>query len=101
MQVFRKLLRPQQWLRIASLVTLLLPLWVYACGPATSSSPALEARVVDEATGQPIEGVIAVAHWQLRGGIHEDAVGELVVMEAVTDATGTFRFPAWEPKLRP
>lgn len=90
-----------RWIVAATLVSLLLFLAWGCPAPLIYSSPALEARVVDEDTGQPLEGVIAVVHWQLRGGIHEDAVGELVVMEAVTDATGMFRFPAWGPKLRP
>lgn len=75
-----------------------------SCGfipPPTYSAEAIEAWVVDEDTGQPLEGVIVVAHWALRGGLHPDVIGQLMVMEVVTDANGRFQFPTWGPKLRP
>lgn len=61
------------------------------------SAEPIEAWVVDEETKQPIEGTVVVAHWVLEGGIHVDRVGELMVMEAVTDKTGRFYFPPWGP----
>ncbi len=83
----------------------LLLLWAArgCAAPLWYSSPALEARVVDDDTEQPLEGVIAVAHWELEGGgpFHEKTTGELVVLETVTNADGLFSFPAWGPKLRP
>jgi hypothetical protein len=75
-----------------------------SCGfipPPTYSAEAIEAWVVDEDTGQPLEGVIVVAHWELMGGLHPDTIGQLMVMEAVTDTNGRFHFPKWGPKLRP
>jgi hypothetical protein len=82
------------------LITMLLPS-AWACGlPLTYSAEAIEAWVVDEDTGQPLEGVIVVAHWQLEGGLHRDTVGELMVMETISDVKGRFYFPVWGPKLR-
>lgn len=75
-----------------------------ACaGPLKYSAASIEAWVVDKETGQPLEGVIVVAHWQLehvsRIVPHQtNTVGELMVLEAVTDKNGRFYFPAWGPK---
>lgn len=70
--------------------------------PATYSAEAIEAWVIDEETRQPLEGVIVVANWKLKGGgVHPDVIGSLVIMETVTDANGRFAFPAWGPKPRP
>jgi hypothetical protein len=69
-------------------------------GPPTYSAEAIEAWVVDEDTGEPLEGVIVTANWELKGW-HTDLPGQMRVMETVTDATGRFSFPAWGPKPRP
>jgi hypothetical protein len=65
------------------------------------SAEAIEARVVDADTKQPLEGVIVTANWELRGGGlalgGSTAVGQIQVMEAVTDQNGRFFFPAWGP----
>ncbi|OGB22594.1 MAG: hypothetical protein A3I66_09935 [Burkholderiales bacterium RIFCSPLOWO2_02_FULL_57_36] len=63
------------------------------------SSEPIEATVVDAETGEPLEGVIVVAHWELVHGSFGGRVpsGQLKVMEAVTDKAGIFRFPAWGP----
>ena len=85
-------------LRYLLLMLLLLPL--QACAFYYSAAP-IEARVVDAATNQPLEGVIVVAHWQLKGGLEGgNPVGEMMVMETLTDAKGRFYFPGWGPKLR-
>ena len=69
--------------------------------PATYSAKAIEAWVVDEDTGQPLEQTIVVAHWQLDPiWGHGSPVGQLTVLETVTDAKGRFYFPAWGPKPR-
>lgn len=85
------------------MLMLVLGLPVEACTirPLTYSAEAIEAWVIDEDTGQPLEGVIVVANWELMGGIHPDIVGSLMLMETTTDAAGRFFFPAWGPKLRP
>ncbi len=63
------------------------------------AATALEAWVKDAQTDQPLDGVIVVAHWKLREGFHPDTVGELMVMETVTDATGRMYFSAWGPRV--
>lgn len=69
--------------------------------PAAYSAAPLEAWVKDGDTGQPLDGVIVVAQWELKGGLHPDAVGSLMVMETVTDTNGRFSFSAWGPRLAP
>lgn len=67
--------------------------------PAYSAEP-IDARVIDAETKQPLEGVVVTADWELRGGASpggSTTVGELMVMEAVTDKNGQFHFPAWGP----
>ena len=59
----------------------------------------IEGWVIDSNTGQPIEGVIVLAHWQLRGGFTNKPLQELKVFEDVTDSKGRYFFPAWGPKF--
>ena len=80
------------------LVAAFLPL--QACGKQYSAE-SIEAWVVDAETSQPLEGVIVVAHWQLYGGMHPDQLGELMILETLTDKAGRFHFPAWGPKSVP
>lgn len=69
-----------------------------ACAtPVTYSAEAIEAWVIDADTKRPLEGVVVVAHWVLEGGIHVDRVGELVILETVTDKNGRFYFSGWGP----
>lgn len=85
--------------RSALMLTLLIPL--QSCAFFTYTALPIQAWVVDEKTNQPLEGVIVVAHWQLKGGLEGgNPVGQMMVMETVTDATGRFYFPGWGPKLR-
>jgi hypothetical protein len=62
---------------------------------------AIEAWVVDADSGRPLDGVIVVAHWELRYGLEGGGTHQLMVMEAVTDQQGRFHFPAWGPKEIP
>lgn len=72
-----------------------------ACATNYSAEP-IEAWVVDAESGQPVEGVVVVAHWQLEGGLEGgNNLGQMMVMEAVTDQAGKFSFPAWGPKKVP
>ncbi len=81
------------------LLALLLPL--SACATKYSAEP-IQAWVVNDETSQPMEGVVVVAHWQLEGGLEGGSnAGQMMVMEAVTDATGKFSFPGWGPKEVP
>lgn len=62
---------------------------------------AIEGRVVDAETRQPVADVIVVSEWRLEGGLHTDVVGHLVLQETATDAAGRYRFPAWGPIPKP
>jgi hypothetical protein len=78
-------------------VLLWLPL--SACG-FIYSAEAIEGWVVDAGTGKPIDGVVVVAHWQLKGGFEGGTpIAELQILEAVTDSSGRYYFPAWGPKF--
>jgi len=82
--------------------TALLGLPLSACHSLTFfySAEAIEGLVVDAQTGTPLEGVIAVAHWQLNGGFEGGTpVKELQILETVTDRTGRYSFPAWGPRF--
>lgn len=59
----------------------------------------LHGRVVAADTQAPLEGVVVVAYWELRGpwGISR---GSLAVMESVTTKEGNFAFSWWHPRLR-
>src|SRR5690242_18279869 len=60
------------------------------------SRPAIDGRVVDAETRQPIAGANVVAHWHLKYYFLEaHEAGELQVLEAVTDADGRFHIPKW------
>jgi hypothetical protein len=61
---------------------------------------AIEGWVIDTDTGRPLEGVIVVAHWQLRGGFEGGTpIRQLQILETVTDKNGHYLFPAWGPKF--
>jgi hypothetical protein len=68
--------------------------------PRQYSAEAIMAKVVDADTKKPIEGVIVTANWQLeRGTVGGNVpVGQIMVMETVSDKDGKFTFPAWGPK---
>lgn len=85
--------------RTVLMLALLAPL--QSCAFFYTAKP-IEAWVVDAQTKKPLEGVIVVAHWQLKGGLEGgNPVGQMMVMETATDAKGRFYFPGWGPKLRP
>jgi hypothetical protein len=67
--------------------------------PPFYSAKEIRATVVDAETGQPIEGGVVVAVWQL-----EQISGQgprLQVTEVLTDAQGKLLIPGWGPKPRP
>ena len=74
---------------------LLLGVSLNACGgaPYYKAAP-IEAWVVDADTGQPIEGAVVTANWELvRGGLDGPRYyGQLEVKETVTDKSGRFQF---------
>jgi hypothetical protein len=60
------------------------------------AAPSLEAWVVDASSARPIEGVIVVAHWQALGGLEGlNPVGQVMIMENVSDRDGRISFPKW------
>ena len=67
------------------------------------SAEPLEATVLDAQTKQPLEGVIVTANWQIEEGTMGGnvPVGQLMVLETVTDKDGVFRFPGWGSKSAP
>jgi hypothetical protein len=73
----------------------------HAFGPFWYRAQPIEMWIVDEDTNTPIEGVIAVAHWQLDMGTlgGYSPVGQLTIMETVSDAKGRVYFPGWGPKF--
>jgi hypothetical protein len=65
------------------------------------SAKPITLKIVDEATGAPIEGVIATANWELvTGSVAGGSVvrGQMKVLESVSDREGMVRFPAWGPE---
>lgn len=88
-------------IRRAARIFLLLAACIFALPGCyqTYSAEAITATVVDAETKQPLAGVIVDAHWEMKGGLEGGNVsGNVMVMEAVTDAAGSFHFPAWGPK---
>ena len=82
----------------ALLVILAMPL--QACS-TTNSAKAIEGRVVDAETHQPLEGVNVVASWSMHIPGINGQEGIIKLMEAVTDKNGRFYFPAWGPEPVP
>jgi hypothetical protein len=73
-----------------------------ACeGQLRHSSEPIEAWVIDAETKKPLEGVIVTANWELTGGWEGSyPKGQMMVMEAVSDANGRFRFPGWGSEVK-
>jgi len=90
-------------LRFVCRVPLILAaLTLHACATAqTYSAKPITATVVDAETGKPLEGVNVVAHWQLHDRKTREPVGDLELLETVTDKEGRFHFPGWEGKAPP
>jgi hypothetical protein len=82
-----------------------LPLACLLCMPRPAVAviywaEATQGTVVDSTSGKPLEGVVVVAHWQLQGGMEGgSAVGQLQILETVTDPSGRYAFPGWGPKF--
>jgi len=77
--------------------------WLPLAGCATFyRAEAIEGWVVDAETGKPLEGVIIVANWELKGGFEGGTpIDELQILETLTDSNGRYSFPAWGPKVIP
>ena len=73
-------------------------------GLSRLSADPIDARVVDADSGEPIEGVVAVAYWQLsQGSLAGDSLpcGAANVEEAVSDKDGYFHLSGWGPIKNP
>ncbi|MGR9107845.1 MAG: hypothetical protein ACU843_13025 [Gammaproteobacteria bacterium] len=57
--------------------------------------------VVDAETGQPLEGVIVVAHWEIRAGGWAGSIpiDQLEIMETLSDENGRVYFPSYGPRI--
>lgn len=80
------------------LLVLMLP--IQGCASTGYSAEPIEAWVVDDETGKPLEGVVVNAFWVLKQGSYAGggvAPPPLQVLETVTDSKGRFYFPAWGP----
>jgi hypothetical protein len=89
-------------LRLDSCLLLALGALLLQAGAAaqTYSAKPIRATVVDADSGEPLAGVNVVAQWIL----HDNGwkrVGDLELLEAVTGADGSFRFPGWQGKTPP
>ncbi len=74
--------------------------------PMTYSAKEIRGQVVDDVSGQPIEGAIVVAQWELvreviPGLINKSYGDVLKIVEVVSDRDGNYVIPAWGPVLRP
>jgi hypothetical protein len=91
---------------IRVLIILVLVDGLYGCvAPLKEySAKSIEAWVVDEETGKPLEGVVALAVWEITGSGRGPSFSPgnsgapLQVLETVTDKNGRFYFPAWGPR---
>jgi len=76
------------------------PLTACSSIPFVYSADAIEGWVADAETSKPLEGVIVVAHWRLKGGFEGGTpIRELQIFESVTDHSGRYSFLAWGPKF--
>jgi hypothetical protein len=71
--------------------------------PPAYGAEAVSGRVVDEATREPLEGVIVVAHWALMEDTgHADYAGAcMAIVEVATDRDGRYSVAGWGPLPRP
>jgi hypothetical protein len=68
-------------------------------GSSLSADP-IDSRVVDANTGEPIEGAVVLAYWELHQGSltgHALPCAAANIEEAVTDKDGIFHLAGWGP----
>ncbi len=66
--------------------------------PVPFKAEPIEFTLVDQDTGEPIEGATATAFWQYRAGWEGGGHGQIVnVLESVSRKDGKIRFPGWGP----
>jgi hypothetical protein len=74
--------------------------------PAVYAAKEIRGELVDDVSGEALEGVIAVAQWQLvreviPGVINKSYGDSLKIVEVVSGKDGRFVFPGWGPIARP
>jgi len=80
------------------IVVIVVMFYLTMCSTYYAAEP-IHATVIDAETGQPIEGVVVVAHWALEGGLESgNNMGQAKVLESISDSNGRFFFPAWGPR---
>jgi hypothetical protein len=89
--------------RILAFAAAFAPLQACAAYQPAYSAKAIEAWVVDSTMRRPVEGVVAVAHWELSAGAMSarSRLVQLKILETATDRNGRLFFPAWGPELNP
>lgn len=85
-----------RWVLLAIVVLfVVVPTW-----PWFHIGAGIEGRVIDAETGEPLEGVVVMARWQLKSGwIESQPYRQLQLLEAVTDRRGRYSFPWWGPRV--
>lgn len=69
--------------------------------PLVYFAKSIHGQVVDESTGQPLEGVVLVAEWILMSeGFGGDHVARLATIESVTGKDGGYDIQGWGPRIR-
>lgn len=70
--------------------------------PRIYSGEAIQGRVIDSETKQPIEDVVVLEIWELQGQdsffqLESDHNGNVHIAETLTDKKGYYSFPEWGP----
>lgn len=85
---------------LAAFAAAALFLFVLIAWPSINWSHDINIRIVNEHTGHPIAGAVAVANWAIEGCFPESCdVSELTVKEGASNASGRLRIAGWGPKL--
>lgn len=85
---------------LLALVLGVLPLRDAHALPVPFRAEPIEFTLVDQDTGQPIEGATATAFWQYRAGWEGGGNGPIVnILETVSGTDGKIRFPGWGPVI--
>lgn len=90
-------------MRVLKVLSIALGLLLTCNCLADYSGAPIKGWVVDDETGEPLEGVIIVATWDVSVGTlaGTNSGGQIQIMEAVTNQAGEYSFPAWGPKPLP